>query len=152
MLRTASSRLAAPLRKGRSTALINRSGNRSSASSTRSASTIANTARRDNKESPAASSRKLFWATALCGALLSTVLAQPLLAEDAKKNGDSTSALTKDDIGVICIIGNSSWFLTRTYAQARRLLTLQSRPCFERWTIIGQVNTARKRIKEVQSS
>lgn len=46
-------------------------------------------------------------ATLSTGLLLSTLIAQPLLAEeDAKKDSSkSKPAFTKDQIGVICIIG-----------------------------------------------
>lgn len=54
--------------------------------------------------------RQSSWTTAatvvLSAGLLSTLLAQPLLAEEAKKKPSSSQApFTKEDIGVICIIG-----------------------------------------------
>lgn len=58
----------------------------------------------------ASSSRDLFWLAALSTGLLSTLLAQPLLAEEgeARKEPKSNAAFTKDQIGVICVIGGPS--------------------------------------------
>lgn len=60
-------------------------------------------------------SKKPFWATAALstGLVLSTLLTQPLVAEEdnSKKdeaNNVSKAAFTKDQIGVICIIGESA--------------------------------------------
>lgn len=49
-------------------------------------------------------------AVVLSAGLLSTLLAQPLLAEEAKKSS-SQAPFTKDDIGVICIIGEDLFLL-----------------------------------------